>query len=164
MATTIATNKYVIVNNNLIISVFFGKELPEYNENMINVIDVTDINPQPNLNWTYSNGVFTEPKEPISILPSQLQILRDVHNNEILSDIDYMGHTFNFNIDSYNYLSFYMSTVAICGVLPNNFYWLDKSNTEVYMTLDEFKTFCQLISNRVFVSFQQYTQERKSIQ
>lgn len=164
MASTIASNKYVIINEDgLVISYFNGSDLPEYNENMIHVIDVTNVSPQPNLNWTYSGGNFTEPVTTRDTsIPPVTQLKMDYISN-IIADVDYMGHTFNFGVDTYHYLSSYAAFAGLSGVLPDGFYWLDKSNVEVYMTLEEFKDFCHIVSLRVFNSFDDYVTRRKAL-
>ena len=63
MAETIATHKYVTIKDGVVVSVFDGYQLPEYNEQMLEVRDVTNKNPRPDLFWTYdaitNNRVIT---------------------------------------------------------------------------------------------------------
>lgn len=173
MATTIANNDYVIIDkNNLVISLFKGAELPEYNEKMINVIDITSLSEKPELTWTYNPKTkkFIAPavgefviEEPATPELSSLQVIRNQYIEQLLSDFDYMGHTFNFQENTYLHMSAYAAFANLSGSLPDGFYWLDKYNNEVNMTLDEFTEFCKLTSDKVFTNFKTYVDKRKAL-
>lgn len=165
MAKTIASHNYVIVKDDTVISVFKGSDLPEYNEADINVIDVTKVTPLPALNWVYDSltkkfsAPLVVPIEPLS----PVQTLKNEFGESILSDIDYVGHTFNISIDTYSIMASYAAFASLTGKLPDNFYWLNKSNEKVHMTLDQFKGFCTVASNKVFNSFDEYVNKRNKI-
>ena len=168
MATTIANNEYVILENNIVISSFFGYNLPEYNEQVVNVIDVTNLKIKPKINWTYnpSNGSFSAPvvvTEPTLEQPTPLDSLKSEFIENQLADITYMGHVFNFSPSTYSNLTGYAAFAALTGHLPDNFYWLNKSNEKVPMTLEQFTGFCDLAANQVFSSFKEYIDKRNQL-
>lgn len=66
------------------------------------------------------------------IKAKKLLSLRDSYNEEITSNVTYMNTT--FQADEYS-----QSLLAKClsaGTVPNDFYWLDVSNTKIPMTFD----------------------------
>lgn len=167
MATTIANNDYVIIDkNDLVISVFKGSELPEYNEEMVNVIDVTTLTVKPQLNWTYnkSKNKFTEPaivgdfiitepeKTPVEILRDELK--------DAVDSIEYMGTTFQTGGFTISYINSYVSLLYVSGSLPENFFWLDKFNNKVFMTEQEFKTFAEIVITNYYTNFANYVNKK----
>lgn len=45
---------------------FTKAELPEWNENMVQAVDITTLNPKPPIGWLYDGGLFREPPvEPV---------------------------------------------------------------------------------------------------
>lgn len=166
MATTIANNDYVIIDeNNLVISVFKGSTLPEYNEDMVNVIDVTTLSIKPELTWTYNptTSQFIQPpvgestvdvveKTPVELLKEDLRVAVD--------SIDYMGTEFQTGGFTIPIINSYVSLLAIGVSLPENFFWLDKFNNKVPMTEEQFKTFASLAITNYYTHFANYVDER----
>lgn len=172
MATTIADNDYIILSkDNIVISLFKGEDLPEYNEEMINVVDVTSMEVKPLLNWKYipDSDSYIPAIEPIETIINDTPVLTPKEKiykkymDSILSDIEYMGHTFNFIGNTYYHIAGYAAFASMTGHLPNNFYWLNKQNQKVPMTLDEFKGFCDLAANIVFNNFDIYVEDKSKI-
>lgn len=172
MATTVAKNSYVIIDaNNTVISVFKGEELPEYNENMINVIDVTTVVPKPQLTWTYDSSTkkFSAPAVPEELVeevvePTPLELLKQKMYQEIIQDVDYMGTKFQSGMPTPMLLTSYASLLALTGQLPAGFFWYDKFNNKVPMTTEEFKGFVTLVFNNYFESFVNYVGQRDTLQ
>lgn len=171
MATTVAKNNYVIIDaNNKVISVFKGEELPEYNENMINVIDVTTVVPKPQLTWTYdsSTNSFTAPVvvEPEDVVenttPTPVELLKEELRVQV-NEVEYMGTTFQTGGYSIHIIIAYLSLISIDGSLPENFFWLDKFNNKVPMTEDQFKTFASLCITNYWINFSNYVEERNAL-
>ena len=52
---------YAHVFRGMVISIL-RKDFFNWNADGDSVIDITDMDPQPSVNWTYENGVFTEPQ------------------------------------------------------------------------------------------------------
>jgi hypothetical protein len=169
MATTIANNDYVIIDkNNIVISLFHGYDLPEYNEEMTNVMDVTDITPKPQIGWSYdlSNDNFTAPPElEIEELveeKSPVDLLREELSNSV-SLISYMGTEFQTGGVTISIVNSYVSLLAIGGNLPENFFWLDKLNNKVPMTEEQFKGFAQLAITNYYTHFANYVEQRQML-
>lgn len=167
MATTIANNDYVIIDkNNIVISLFHGYDLPEYNEEMTNVMDVTDITPKPQITWSYdpSNDNFTAPPDPDPIeIKSELDLLKEELKETVLGDIEYMGNVFQAGPTAPLIINSYLSIIALDGSLPDGFFWLDKSNNKVFMTEEEFKGFASAVLNNYFLSFSDYVEKRQML-
>lgn len=172
MATTIPNNDYVIIGqNNIVISLFHGYDLPEYNEKMTNVIDVTELSIKPQLNWIYDPNTLTysAPAE-IDVTPppdinelSPKQIFLNEYTYLQLADVEYMGNVFNMLPNTYVYMASYAAFANLNNKLPDGFYWLNKNNQEVPMTLEQFKGFCELVSNKVFNGFIQYVNKKNNL-
>ncbi len=172
MAITTAGNDYIILGkDNIVISSFKGGDLPEYNEDMLNVIDVTSMDVKPSINWKYvpDSNSYTPAIEPTEtvidevIVPTPKEKIYKKYMDSILSDVQYMGHTFNFNQNTYAHITGYAACANITGKLPVNFYWLNKQNQRVPMTFDEFKGFCELAANIVFNNFEIYVQDKDNL-
>lgn len=165
MAETIATHKYVTIKDGVVVSVFDGYQLPEYNEQMLNVRDVTNKNPRPDLLWTYDSVSNTYTAPPAIIAPTEAEILAEAKKikSDIISQdrfsyitpssILYMGYEFDLDVGTYLNVSEYSSSAALTGILPDNFGWLDKNSTFVPMTMSQFKGFVTLIANRMFEGY-----------
>lgn len=170
MATTIANNDYVIINeSNLVISLFTGKDLPEYNEEMINVIDVTTVTPKPQLNWAYDkiNHKFTAPVVPEEVVeeepvPTELDLLKQELKNQT-SFINYMDTEFQTSGYTILIINSYISLLHVNGSLPENFFWLDKFNNKVPMTVEQFKTFADLVITNYFTQFTNYVDQKQML-
>ena len=52
---------YALIQGNEISWIFTKIELPEWNENDIKTIDITDIAPRPEIGWVYEDGIFIAP-------------------------------------------------------------------------------------------------------
>jgi len=165
MAQTIATHKYVSIKDGVVVSVFDGYQLPEYNEEMLEVRDITNRNPRPDHFWTYDAITNTYTAPPAIIPPTEAEILAqakkaksDIIGQERAAyitppNISYMNHEFDLDIGTYLNVCEYSSSAALTGVLPDNFGWLDRDSTFVPMTMSEFKGFVTLIANRMFEGY-----------
>lgn len=165
MAETIATHKYVSIKDGVVVSVFDGYQLPEYNEEMIDIRDITNKNPRPDHFWTYDAITNTYTAPPAIIPPTEAEILAQAKKakSDIISQdrfryitpssILYMGHEFELTVVTYLNVSEYSSSAGLTGTLPDNFGWIDKDDNFVPMTMSQFKGFVTLIANRMFEGY-----------
>jgi hypothetical protein len=163
MAKTIANNNYVIVQNNVVISLFEGSQLPEYNEEMIEVIDVTDVDPKPEMNWVYNSGVFTTPNlGELSELTGKDK-LKFERGLNLTKPITFMGRNFKINSGTYSSLIGYVTYLNTFGVLPSDFVWTDELDEPVAMTPDEMKQFFKIAIERVLSEHLIYIEGKKQL-
>ena len=165
MATTIADNDYVIIDKGLVISTFKGSELPAYNETMTTVIDVTALSTKPQLGWTYNSAdqTFTAPEEIVLQEKTPVEVLKEQLRENVIGDVEYMGHVFQAGPTAPLIINSYLSIIALDGALPAGFYWLDKSNTKVFMTEAEFKGFASVVLNNYYTHFTNYVDQRQML-
>lgn len=162
MAQTIATHKYVTIKDGVVVSVFDGYQLPEYNEQMIEVRDITNKNPRPDHFWTYDakTNTYTAPYEPPPLTEIEIFEKAKARKADIINEdrstyllppyITYMGHKFNLDPGTYLNLSGIAASVALTGILPTNFAWLDQNSDFIPMNMEQFKGFVTLVFNRMF--------------
>lgn len=160
MATTIAENNYVIVNDGLVISVFKGVDLPEYNEEMTEVIDVTDATPTPELGWSYNQGEFTA---PVFLELTGKDKLKFDRGQNLIKPIFYIGHDFDVNSVTYLTIIGYQTYLNTFGTLPEGFVWTDVNDEEVPMTSDQFKEFFKIAIERVLTEHLNYIDAKKQL-
>ena len=145
MAQTIADHQYVSVNHNIVNSIFLGSELPEYNENDILVIDVTDFSVKPALNWAYdaSTNTFTDPVAPQTLdeaKAAKKQAIKNARGQHLLPEyVAYHGHKFQMTLETYTNTTTAAAHAALLGDVEPGFSWIDMDNNEVPMSLDDLK-------------------------
>lgn len=111
--------------------VFQAAELPEWNEHDLEVVDVTDLDPPPQVGWFVADGQMSA--EPIALADKLVALEQQLHA-AVSADIVMDGHTFQADERSRTLLASTATFVAGGGALPAGFGWRDKANVLVPMT------------------------------
>ena len=78
---------YAQIVDGLVHWLFTAAELPEWNPNNIQVVDITAVTPRPLVGWSYSAGVFSPPAPPslAAVSSAQLTSLNKACEAQILA-------------------------------------------------------------------------------
>ena len=124
---------------------FTAKELPEWNNEQAPAIDVTDLDPRPQLGDVYENGAFAKPLEPSVDQKVEIDQQRDTQR---FATIAYNGHTFQADRETLFSLTFQVSDLAAGGRLEPDFCWWDIDNVRVPMNAGDVVALHHLVRDR----------------
>jgi len=122
---------YAQIHDSRVHQVFGADTLPEWNEHDIEVVDITDLDPPPQVGWFAADGELSG--QPIA-LADQLVAIEQQLLAAVSADIEVDGHAFQADERSRTLLASTATFVAGGGTLPEGFGWRDKDNSLVPMT------------------------------
>lgn len=152
MAKTKSNKFYAIIKDETVQSVFQGKELPEYNEKQLLVVEV----PKDTLPGDgYVDGKIKK-MDRIELLRREKVGEVEARTIEMISNrqIVFKGHTFATGSQTYEFMIRLSALFAATGKVPDDFFFLDVNRKKVKMNSSEFKEFVTLVFNQVWSDYQ----------
>ena len=90
--------------------------------------------------------------------------LKNARNGAVqVGQIEYMGHTFDLDEQTYINLTTGAAFHALIGSVPPDFAWFDINNIPVPMTYSDFKGFVQVVLDHVAEVYRKYATARASV-
>lgn len=119
-----------------------------------------------NLGITYSPDPTPTPTpDPAPSLPKlqadKILDLTQQYKVALQKDVDYMGTTFQADLDSQNTLS--KSLAGMGGTAPPGFYWVDSSNAKVAMTFSQCQGLAAVMFNQGWAAFQNLQNKKDEV-
>ncbi len=90
--------------------------------------------------------------------------LKNARNGQVhVGQIEYMGHTFDLDAQTFTNLTTGAAFHALIGSVPPDFAWFDINNIPVPMTYSDFKGFVQVVLDHVANVYRRYAIARASV-